>query len=84
MVNEELKEQEEGLNLEQYGLLFLSHWHWFVASVIIAMTLAVFHIMRTTPIYTRTTQLLVKDDEGSLDGALQEFKDLIKLLMHLY
>lgn len=76
MATEELREQEEGLDLEKYGLLFLSHWHWFVASVVLALGLAVFHIMRTTPIYTRTTQLLVKDDEGGTNGALQEFKEL--------
>ncbi len=74
---EENKEREEGINLEQYGLLFLSHWYYFVGVVIITMAIGVMYILRTTPIYTRTTQLLIKNDEqGSSGAALQEFKDL--------
>lgn len=77
MTNLQNKEQqEEGLNLEQYGLLFISHWHWFVGAVIVALGLAVFYIMRTTPIYTRSAQLLIKEDEANSYGAMQEFKEL--------
>lgn len=76
MTSVENKEQEEGLNLEQYGLLFLSHWHWFVGAVIVSLGIAVFYIMRTTPIYTRTAQLLIKEDKGNAHGAMQEFKEL--------
>ena len=63
--------------MEQYGLLFLSHWYYFVASAIIAVAIAVYYIMQTTPIYTRSAQLLIKDDEnGKTSSAVQDFKDL--------
>jgi tyrosine-protein kinase Etk/Wzc len=59
------KKEEEGLNLADYGFMFLSHWYWFVASVVVAMVIAVYYIMSTTPIYTTSTQLLIRDDKNS-------------------
>ena len=70
------KTQEEGLDFEQIGMMFLSHWYYFVASAIIAVALALYYVMQTTPIYLRNTQLLIKDDEGKSPSALSEFKEL--------
>lgn len=63
--------------MEKYGLIFLSHWYYFVASVVLALVLAVYYVMQTTPIYTRSAQLLITDDEkGSAGPAVRDFKDL--------
>jgi|GEM_PF-6771447 len=37
------KKEEEGLNLADYEFMFLSHWYWFVASVVVAMVIAVYY-----------------------------------------
>jgi capsular exopolysaccharide synthesis family protein len=72
-----LNEQENGLNLEQYGLLFLSKWYWFVLSVLVAMACGIYYYMQSTPMYTRSAQLLIKSEEsGATASALKEFKDL--------
>ena len=77
MANAEEKELEEGINLEHLGLLFLSHWHWFAISVLLCLGLATFYLLRTTPVYTRTTQLLIKeDDKGGASSIMQDFKSL--------
>ena len=77
MAAEISKEKEEGLNLEDYWVLFLSNWYWFVITVIVALIVGVLYIKRTTPMYTESTQLLIKDDEkGSSSNSLQDFKDL--------
>lgn len=72
------KKEEEGLNLADYGFMFLSHWYWFVASVVVAMVIAVYYIMSTTPIYTTSTQLLIRDDKNSKGAStsIQDFSDL--------
>ena len=70
------KTQEESFDLEQIGLLFLSHWYYFVASAIITVALALYYVMQTTPIYMRNTQLLIKNDDTKNTSALSEFKDL--------
>lgn len=72
-----LNEQESGLNLEQYGLLFLSKWYWFVLSLVIAMGCGVYYYMQSTPMFTRNAQLLIKSEEnGAASSAVKEFKDL--------
>lgn len=72
------KKEEEGLNLADYLFMFLSHWYWFVASVVVAMVIAVYYIMSTTPIYTTSTQLLIRDDKNSKGAStsIQDFSDL--------
>lgn len=78
MNNEQtMNEQEGGLNLEQYGMLFLSKWYWFVLSVIVALGFGVYYLMQSTPMYTRSAQLLIKSEEnGSTVSAMKEFRDL--------
>ena len=80
MTNEELKAKEQestSFNLEELLLLMLSKWYWFLFAVIIALSAAVFKILTTAPIYTRTTQLLIKDEQsGKNTSTLQEFTDL--------
>lgn len=72
------KKEEEGLNWADYGFMFLSHWYWFVASVVVAMVIAVYYIMSTTPIYTTSTQLLIRDDKNNKGAStsIQDFSDL--------
>lgn len=78
MAKELERDREDGFNLEDYGMLFLSHWYWFVASVIVAVGIAAYYILSTTPIYTSSTQLLIRDDKDGkgASSALQDFKDL--------
>lgn len=77
MAKELETEREEGFNLKDYGMLFLAHWYWFVASVIVAVCIAAYYILSTTPIYTSSTQLLIRDNEnGKASSAVQDFKDL--------
>ena len=70
------QEEEQGLSLEEYGLLFLSRWYYFVAAVIIAMTIAVFKILTTTPVYQRNASVLIKDDDQKSSGTMQEIANL--------
>ena len=75
---EERKEREEGINLERLWLMVLTHWYWFVGCVLIAGGIGFYQILRTTPIFTRSSQLLIKDEDkgGGSSAILQEFKDL--------
>jgi len=73
--NEE--QDAELFNWEDFLYLFLSRWHWFVLSVIAALCIAVFYLFKTTPVYTRTTQLLIKDENNNgNNGTIQTFSDL--------
>lgn len=51
-----------GISLKSIIALLISKWYWFVISLVITMSLGVIQIMRTTPLYTRSASLLIKDD----------------------
>lgn len=77
-MEEKFKKQETVLGLEDVLALFLSRWYWFVGCVLIALGVAVFYIFRSTPIFTRSTQLLIREDDskGGSGSMLQNFQDL--------
>lgn len=41
----------------------ISRWYWFVIALVISLSMAAFYLLRTAPVYTRTTTILIKDDE---------------------
>ena len=51
-----------GLNLKSIVALLISKWYWFVISLAITVSLGVVQIMRTTPLYTRSASILIRDD----------------------
>ncbi len=67
-------EEEESFNLVDFGYLVLKHWRWIVLCVSIALCIGALVILRTTPTYTRTTQLLIKseDRKGNSGGSLTD------------
>lgn len=71
-------EKEAAFDLEDLWSLFLSHWHWFVGCVIVSLCVAVLYVLHTTPVFTRSTQLLIREDDNSANGGsmLQEFQNL--------
>lgn len=71
-------EKETAFDLEDLWALFLSHWHWFLGCVLLSLCVAVFYILRTTPMMTRSTQLLIREDDQQGRGAsvLQDFQSM--------
>lgn len=55
----------------------LSQWYWFLLSVFITVGVAVVYVLKTPPQYTRTAEILIKDNSkgNSIQGA-QAFEDL--------
>lgn len=74
---EEIKQENRGgIKLEELSLLFLSHWYWFVFAVLVSLSVAVYKIMTTPPIYTRNTSLLIKDDKNTKYSTVKDFQYL--------
>lgn len=47
----------------------LRYWYWFVISVIICLSLAFLIVKRAVPIYTRSCDVVIRDDAASSVGA---------------
>ena len=52
-----------GITLKSIVSFAVSKWYWFLISLAITMSVAVVYLMRTTPEYTRTASLLIKNEE---------------------
>lgn len=69
----------------QFGLkdvvdMVLKKWYWFAISVALCLGVSVLYIMRTSPVYTRSATILVKDSrKGGGASELAAFGDLAGL-----
>ena len=75
MANQDNKQIQTGDFMKIQDLLYLciSKWYWFVISLILAGGIAYLYILKTPPVYTRTSTLLIKDEysgESSLSGEI--------------
>ena len=56
---------ESTFSIKDYLSSCLSHWLWFAISVVALMCIGYLYVMRQTPKYNRTMQLLIKNPEGA-------------------
>lgn len=71
--------EEETLNIRDFLMLCLANWKWFLVSIFILVFLAGIYIMRSTPIYTRTASVMIKDEEsggGAMSNLVSQFSDM--------
>jgi capsular exopolysaccharide synthesis family protein len=70
--------QEESVQLMDLVYKCLSKWHWFILSVILCLGLAVFYVLRTPPVYTRSAEIMIKTNSRgrSITGEGDAFSEL--------
>lgn len=58
---------EEGLgnaiNLKEFLKKCIENWYWFALSLVICLSIGVYHAMSTTPTYERTALIQIRDDK---------------------
>lgn len=68
---------EQSVNLKDIIFKYLSHWKWFLLSVIIFLTIAKLYLRYSVPVYKASASLLIKDDQsGNLASELTAFEDI--------
>lgn len=70
---------EDFIRLQDLYVLCLAKWYWFVVSLAVTLGLAVFYLLITPPVYTRSASLLIKQDSKgqSLSGEIgSSFSDM--------
>ena len=60
--------EKGGFNIQKWIGLVLSYWPWFLACVIVALSVAFLYLRYTTPQYTIYSRILVKDEKASNMG----------------
>ena len=58
--NNTQNQQEESVQLMDLLYKCLSKWYWFVISAALCLALAVFYVLKTPPVYTRSEEIQIK------------------------
>lgn len=69
------KQADDFMTMKELLALCMNRWMWFVISLVISMTVAVYYLQSTPEIYTRTISVLVKDGKNGSDTN-QQLEDL--------
>ena len=56
------KQADDFLRIQDLFYLCLGKWYWFIISLVITLGVAVFYLLTTPPVYTRSASLLIKED----------------------
>ncbi len=66
------EDDKRTLSLDSFLRLCREEWKWFVISVVVALGIGMFWVLRQEPVYERTEQVLIKDQDsgGSAGGDL--------------
>lgn len=71
------EQNEKTIDIKAIFYLCLSHWYWFLISVVLALGVATFYLHKTVPVYTRIAKVLVKSDEKGRSAInVSDFSDM--------
>lgn len=62
--------------LSDIFFLTLRHWPWIILSVVICVGVAYIYLLRTPNVYTRSAEILIKDETKGKSVGAEEFADL--------
>lgn len=73
------QEEEESFNFQDFANILLANWYWIMGCVAIALCVAYVTLLRTTPTYTRSSSLLIKEEKkgkSAIGSISDEFQSL--------
>lgn len=67
-----------GFSVAEVLASFISHWYWFLISLFVCLGAAWYYLSTTSPVYTRTAMLLIKDESkgSSAMNIASEMQDM--------
>ena len=64
------------LNIREVMVKYLRHWYLFVLTVSACLLAAYFYLRYATPVYTVTSEIMIKEDKGNRGSAQNILSDL--------
>lgn len=71
--NTKISQSGDYISLYDLLLLCVGKWKWFLISIVLFISTAVIYYLRTIPVYTRSTLLLIKTDSKKGGSSLSEY-----------
>lgn len=70
-------ESTETINIREEIEKYIYHWKWFVLGVFVSFILAFLYLRYSTPEYSASASILIKDNQKSgISKELEAFKDM--------
>ena len=69
-------EEESWLNFQNVFTILLLNWKWFALSIIVFLAGAMLYLRYTTPIYSVSARMLIKDDKQSRRNGSNMFANM--------
>ena len=66
---------QDFIRIQDLYYLCANRWQWFVVSLLVCMGVAIFYLLKTPSVYTRTASILIKDDSKDKSTA-SEIEDM--------
>lgn len=75
--NASAQSQQDFVRIQDILYLCLCKWYWFVLSLAVCLGVAIWYILITPPVYTRSASILIKDESQgkSSSSGLEQFGD---------
>lgn len=67
----DVEEEVQSFSLKQFLILCLANWKWFVIAIIFCVGVALFYLVRKEPVYERSEEILIKDNDGGGFGGME-------------
>ena len=64
------------LNIREILFKYVRHWYWFVITVAACLLGAYFYLRYATPVYTVTSEIMIKEDKGNRASSHNILSDL--------
>lgn len=73
----QVQNTQDILRIQDLLYLCLTKWHWFFISLAVCLGVAIFYLLCTPPVYTRTASILIKDDSKGKSAStnMESFAD---------
>ena len=80
-INQQLRKNkpEEEFNLYEILFKYLAYWPWFVASIIICMGCAYMYLRYSTPVYSTSAKVLIKEQDNYRNKSITPMSDVMEL-----
>ena len=72
-------QSDSALNVQDVLQQCVTHWWWFLVSLVVVMGIAMYYLWSTPPVYTRTASILLKEDgkgQSGMSGVGSSFSDM--------
>lgn len=73
------KLQREEINLYEVLFKYLAYWPWFIASVIVCLCCTYFYLRYSTPIYSTSAKILIKEQDSYKSKSITPLSDVMEM-----